>query len=149
MATRVILQENVEHLGRTGDIVRVKDGYARNFLVPRGLAVVADGRNVRRLNHQKRLAESRKVKALAGANALAEQLSTAAVTITKEAGEDNKIFGSVTNRDIAEALAADGFEVDRKVIHIDEPIRTLGVKQVKIKLHADVETTLTVYVTKR
>ena len=149
MATRVILQENVDHLGRTGDIVRVKDGYARNFLVPRGLAVVADGRNVRRLEHQKRLAEARKVKALAGANALAAQLATAAVTINKEAGEDNKIFGSVTNRDIAEALAADGFEVDRKLIHIDEPIRTLGVKQVTIKLHADVETTLTVYVTKR
>ena len=80
----------------------------------------------------------------------AEQaLSTAAVTITKEAGEDNKLFGSVTNRDIAEALAADGFEVDRKIIHIDEPIRTLGVKQVSVKIHADVETTLTVYVTKR
>jgi large subunit ribosomal protein L9 len=149
MATRVILQDNVEHLGRTGDIVRVRDGYARNFLVPRGLAVVADGRNVRRLNHQKRLAEARKFKALASARALAEQLGTAAVTITKEAGEDNKLFGSVTNRDIAEALAADGFEVDRRVIHIDEPIRTLGVKQVQVKLHAEVETTLTVYVTKR
>ncbi len=149
MATRVILQENVENLGSTGDIVRVRDGYARNFLVPRGLAVVADGRNVRRLNHQKRLAESRKLKALTAAQALAEQLSSAAVTINKEAGEDNKIFGSVTNRDIAEALAADGFEVDRRLIHIDEPIRTLGVKQVAVKIHAEVETTLTVYVTKR
>ena len=149
MATRVILQENVENLGSTGDIVKVRDGYARNFLVPRGLAVVADGRNVRRLNHQKRLAESRKLKALAAARALAEQLSSAAVTINKEAGEDNKIFGSVTNRDIAEALAADGFDVDRRLIHIDEPIRTLGVKQVVVKLHAEVETTLTVYVTKR
>jgi large subunit ribosomal protein L9 len=149
MATRVILQETVENLGSTGDIVKVRDGYARNFLVPRGLAVVADGRNVRRLNHQKRLAESRKLKALSVAQALAEQLSSAAVTINKEAGEDNKIFGSVTNRDIAEALAADGFEVDRRLIHIDEPIRTLGVKQVLVKIHADVQTPLTVYVTKR
>ena len=149
MATRVILQENVENLGSTGDIVKVRDGYARNFLVPRGLAVVADGRNVRRLNHQKRLAESRKLKALAAARALAEQLSSAAVTINKEAGEDNKLFGSVTNRDIAEALAADGFEVDRRLIHIDEPIRTLGVKQVLVKIHAEVQTPLTVYVTKR
>jgi large subunit ribosomal protein L9 len=142
MATRVILQETVENLGSTGDIVKVRDGYARNFLVPRGLAVVADGRNVRRLNHQKRLAESRKLKALSVAQALAEQLSSAAVTINKEAGEDNKIFGSVTNRDIAEALAADGFEVDRRLIHIDEPIRTLGVKQVLVKIHADVQTPL-------
>jgi large subunit ribosomal protein L9 len=149
MATRVILQESVENLGSTGDIVKVRDGYARNFLVPRGLAVVADERNVRRLNHQKRLAESRKLKALSVAQALAEQLSSAAVTINKEAGEDNKIFGSVTNRDIAEALAADGFEVDRRLIHIDEPIRTLGVKQVLVKIHADVQTPLTVYVTKR
>jgi len=149
MATHVILQENVENLGRTGDIVRVKDGYARNFLVPRGLAVVADGRNVRRLEHLKRLAASRKHKALAAARALAEQLGTAAVTITMEAGEDNKLFGSVTNRDIAEALAADGFEVEKRHIHIEEPIRTLGVKQVAIKLHAEVETELTVYVTKR
>jgi large subunit ribosomal protein L9 len=149
MATHVILQENVENLGRTGDIVRVKDGYARNFLVPRGLAVVADGRNVRRLEHQKRLAASRMHKALASARALAEQLGSAAVTITMEAGEDNKLFGSVTNRDIAEALAADGFEVEKRHIHIEEPIRTLGVKQVAIKLHAEIETELTVYVTKR
>jgi len=149
MATRVILQDNVQHLGKTGDIVKVRDGYARNFLVPRGLAVVADSRNVRRLNHQKRLAETRNFKALASARVLAEQISATAVTITKEAGEDNKLFGSVTNRDIAEALAADGFEVDRKVIHIDEPIRTLGVKSVLVKLHADIEATLTVYVTKR
>lgn len=149
MATHVILQENVDNLGRTGDIVRVKDGYARNFLVPRGLAVVADGRNVRHLEHQKRLAAARKHKALASARGLAEQLGSAAVTITKEAGEDNKLFGSVTNRDIAEALSADGFDVDKRHIHIEEPIRTLGVKQVAIKLHAEIETTLTVYVTKR
>ncbi len=149
MATRVILQDNVQHLGKTGDIVKVRDGYARNFLVPRGLAVVADGRNVRHLNHQKRLAETRNFKALASARVLAEQISATAVTITKEAGEDNKLFGSVTNRDIAEALGADGFVVDRKTIHIDEPIRTLGVKSVLVKLHADIEASLTVYVTKR
>ena len=149
MATRVILQDNVQHLGKTGDIVKVRDGYARNFLVPRGLAVVADDRNVRRLNHQKRLAETRNFKALASARVLAEQIAATAVTITKEAGEDNKLFGSVTNRDIAEALAADGFKVDRKLIHIAEPIRTLGVKSVQIKFHADIESALTVYVTKR
>jgi large subunit ribosomal protein L9 len=149
MATRVILQDNVQHLGKTGDIVKVRDGFARNFLVPRGLAVVADDRNVRRLNHQKRLAETRNFKALASARVLAEQIAATAVTITKEAGEDNKLFGSVTNRDIAEALAADGFKVDRKLIHIAEPIRTLGVKSVQIKFHADIESALTVYVTKR
>ncbi len=149
MATKVILQDNVQNLGRTGEVVRVRDGYARNFLVPRGLAVVADGSSIRRLNHQKRLAETRLHKALASARLLAEQVAATPVTITKEAGEDNKLFGSVTSRDIADALAAEGVEVDRRHIAIDEPIRTLGIKQVVVKLHAEVETTLTVYVTKR
>ncbi len=149
MATKVILQDNVQNLGRTGEVVRVRDGYARNFLVPRGLAVVADGSSIRRLNHQKRLAETRLHKALASARLLAEQVAATPVTITKEAGEDNKLFGSVTSRDIADALAAEGVEVDRRHIAIDEPIRTLGIKQVVVKLHAEVEATLTVYVTKR
>lgn len=148
MATRVILQESVEHLGRTGEIVKVRDGYARNYLVPRGLAVVADGRNVRRLEHQKRLAEARLHKALSAARQQAEVIGNTAVTIMKEAGDDNKLFGSVTKTDIADALSAEGVQVDKRWIVIDEPIRTLGVKTVTVQLHSEVSTELTVYVTK-
>ncbi len=146
---RVILQENVDNLGKTGDIVRVKDGYARNFLVPNGLAVGADDRNVKRLEHQKRVAAARAAKLTAAAKELAERISAHGITITKEAGEDNKLFGSVTARDVVEALLADGFEVEKRQIEIAEPIRSLGVKSVKVKLHADVEANLTVYVTQR
>ncbi len=146
---RVILQENVENLGKTGDIVRVKDGYARNFLVPNGLAVMADERNVKRLEHQKRVAAARAAKLMLAARELAEKLNNHGITVTKEAGEDNKLFGSVTARDIVEALTADGFEVERRQIEIDEPIRSLGVKHVKISLHPEVAADLTVYVTQR
>jgi large subunit ribosomal protein L9 len=146
---RVILQENVENLGKTGDIVRVKDGYARNFLVPNGLAVVADERNVKRLEHQKRVAASRAAKLVQAAKLVAERLNNHGITVTKEAGEDNKLFGSVTNRDVVEALAADGFEIDRRQVVIDEPIRSLGVKHVTIDLHPEVKASLTIYVTQR
>jgi large subunit ribosomal protein L9 len=146
---RVILQENVDNLGKTGDIVRVKDGYARNFLVPNGLAVVADERNVKRLEHQKRVASARAAKLVQAAKLVAERLNNHGITVTKEAGEDNKLFGSVTNRDVVEALAADGFEIDRRQVVIDEPIRSLGVKHVTIDLHPEVKASLTIYVTQR
>lgn len=146
---RVILQENVENLGKTGDIVRVKDGYARNFLVPNGLAVVADERNVKRLEHQKRVAASRAAKLVQAAKLVAERLNNHGITVTKEAGEDNKLFGSVTSRDVVEALTADGFEIDRRQVVIDEPIRSLGVKHVTIDLHPEVKASLTIYVTQR
>jgi len=145
---KVILQEKVDNLGSTGDIVRVRDGYARNFLVPRGLAVVADEKNVHRLEHQKRVASARAARLLKEAQELSVKISANNITVKVEAGEDNKLFGSVTNRDIAEALAKDGFEVDKKLIVIDEPIRSLGVKVVKVHLHPSVDANLTVYVTK-
>jgi large subunit ribosomal protein L9 len=145
---KVILQEKVDNLGSTGDIVRVRDGYARNFLVPRGLAVVADEKNVHRLEHQKRVASARAARLLKEAQELSVKISANNITVKVEAGEDNKLFGSVTNRDISEALAKDGFEVDKKLIVIDEPIRSLGVKVVKVHLHPSVDANLTVYVTK-
>jgi large subunit ribosomal protein L9 len=143
---KVILQQDVDNLGSVGDIVRVKDGYARNYLVPRGLVVIADERNVRRLQHQKSVAEARANKLLAAAREEASRYSEVAVTIKRQAGEEGKLFGSVTNRDVAEALAADGLETDHKKIEISEPIRSLGVFPVRIWIHKSVEAAIKVYV---
>ena len=142
----VILQQDVPSLGQIGDIVRVKDGYARNFLVPRGLAAIADERNIRRLEHQKRVAQHRAQRELATARARAEKLELSAVTIKRDSNEEGKLFGSVTKRDIAEALAEVGFEVDRRHIVLDEPLRNIGVFNVPVKLHREVEGAAKVYV---
>ena len=143
---KVILQENVANLGKVGEIVRVKDGYGRNYLVPNQLAVVADERNVARMEHQRRTADARAQKLVGEAKSLAEKLSQTAVTIRRQAGEENKIFGSVTNRDIAEALGAEGIEVDRRAIHLDEPIRSIGLFTVPVRLHREVTANVRVYV---
>lgn len=145
---KVILQDKVEHVGNTGDIVKVRDGFGRNYLLPRGLAVVADEGNIKNLEHQKRVVAARAAKMLKEAQELSAKVTANAINIKMEAGEDNKLFGAVTNRDIAEALARDGFTVDRKAIHIDEPIKQLGMRVVKVRLHPEVEANLTVYVTK-
>ncbi len=142
----VILQQDVAGLGRVGDIVRVRDGYARNFLVPRGLAVIADERNKNRLAHQKAMAEAKAHREMAKAKELADKLAEVPVTVKREAGEDGKLFGSVTNRDIAEAYAAEGFELDRRSIILEEPIHHIGVFQVPVRLHREVEARLKVYV---
>jgi len=143
---RVILQKDVANLGGVGDIVRVKDGYARNFLVPRGLAVFADERNVKHLNHQKRVAATKAEKELAKAKAYAARLEDNPITVKRQAGEDGKLFGSVTNRDIAEVYTADGFTLNRRQIVLSEPIRELGLKSITVKLERGVEATIKVYV---
>ena len=143
---KVILQEDVQNLGATGDVVDVADGYGRNFLLPRQLALIADERNVRRLEHQKRIAAARQAKILAEATHLAGRLANVAVSIKRQAGAEDKIFGSVTTTDIAEALAAQGVEVDRKSLHLAEPIRSIGVFSVPVKVHKAVEAAVKVYV---
>jgi len=143
---KVILQEDVSNLGATGDVVDVADGYGRNFLLPRQLAVLADARNVRRVDHQKRMAAARQAKVLASARELAGRLANVAVSIKRQAAAEDKIFGSVTNADIAEALAAEGIELDRKLIGLSEPIRNVGVFNVPVKIHKDVEAAVKVYV---
>jgi large subunit ribosomal protein L9 len=142
----VILQDDVLHLGSIGDIVKVRDGYARNFLVPRGLALAADERNVRRLEHQKRIAAARANKLLSGAKEIAERVSATAVSIRREAGEEGKLFGAVTNRDIAEALVAEGFEISKRQVILEDTIRNLGVFNVPVKVHPKVEAIAKVYV---
>lgn len=143
---KVILQQDVANLGKVGDVVRVRDGYGRNFLIPRGMAAIADDRNTARLEHQKRLAADRSARALATAKAMAEKLGASAVTIRRQVGEEGKLFGSVSNRDIAEALALEGIEVDRKHIDLADPIRHIGAHSVVVKLARDVNATLKVYV---
>ena len=143
---KVILQQEMPSLGKVGDVVRVRDGYGRNFLIPRGLAAIADERNTNRLEHQKRIAAALAARQLAEARALAERLSATAVTIRAKVGDEGKLFGSVTNRDIADALAKDGINIDRKHVELVEPIRVIGAHTVPVKLSKDVSASVKVYV---
>lgn len=142
----VILKKEVHNLGEAGEIVKIRDGYGRNFLLPRGLAIPASESNVHVLEHQQRIADAIRRKERDGANTTAARINEIALTFRREAGEDKKLFGSVTNRDIAEALAAEGIQVDRKAILLEEPIRQIGLSDVTIRLHKDVSARLRVYV---
>ncbi|RMG14035.1 MAG: 50S ribosomal protein L9 [Deltaproteobacteria bacterium] len=143
---KVILREDVPHLGEVGDIVQVKPGYGRNYLIPQGLAVIADERNVRRIEHEKRLIQRRLQKTLGEAQARGQKLADLVITLPRKVGEQDKLYGSVTNRDIAEAIRAEGIEVDRKQIRLDHPIRELGVYKVQVRLHPQVTPEIKVWV---
>ncbi len=135
---KVILKEDVPNLGLMGEIVNVRPGYARNYLIPRGLAVEANPRNIKQLEHYRREIE-RKVKKLKNvAEDLAERLSRTQVVIKTKAGEEDKLFGSVTTIDIERHLRQIGFDIDRKKILLQEPIKRLGQYRVKVKVHPDV-----------
>jgi large subunit ribosomal protein L9 len=143
---RVILKQEVHNLGDAGEIVKVAPGYGRNFLLPRGLAIPASEGSVRELEHQKRVAEAIARKQLAGAKELAAKLEQTAITIRREAGADDKLFGSITNRDIVEALAAEGLAVDRRSVKLDENIRSIGLFTVPVQLARTVSANVRVYV---
>lgn len=145
---QVILQDNVDNLGKVGEIVRVKDGYARNFLIPRGLAAEASTRNVSQLEHQKRAAESRRMKLKADAETVQKAVEGAKVVIPRQVGEEDKLFGSVTSMDIEEVLRAQGLNITRKQIQLPEPIKTLGLHDVPVKVHPELTATLKVNVVK-
>ena len=145
---KVILQKPVEKLGDPGDVVEVAAGYARNYLVPRGLAVRAEKGALKHAENLKRAHVSRQSKEKIEFEALAATLIASKVTIAARAGEEGKLFGSVTAADIAEAIAAQtGIEVDRKDVHLDEPIRSLGTHDVRVHLFPEVEPVLTIEVT--
>jgi len=150
MATQihVVLQQDVQNLGKSGDLVRVRPGYARNFLIPRGLAAPATAGNVARIEELRQRARARAAKELVHAQETAKKLESLSVKIARAVGEENKMYGSVTSKDIEEAFAAIGVEIDRKKIHLDEPIKTLGLSEVPIKLHHDVVAKLRVEVVK-
>ncbi len=135
---KVILREDVEKLGKAGDIVKVADGYGRNFLIPKQLAVPADVRNVRALEHDKRVIEARAKKARKAAESLAEKVAAVSLTLPARAGEEGKLFGAITSRDIAEALGKAGVAVDRKLVQLAEPIKQLGDYKVKVRLGAEI-----------
>ncbi len=144
----VILKKEVAHLGEAGEIVRVKAGYGRNYLIPEGLAIPANESSVRVLEHQRRMAEAIRRKELSGSKALAELIARTPVTIRRETGDDERLFGSVTNRDIAEALEAEGVDLNRRQIQLAEPIRTIGLFQIPVRLHRDVSAEVRVFVMK-
>ncbi len=135
---KVILREDVENLGRGGEVVDVKPGYGRNFLLPRGLAVAANPKNVRELEHQRQIATAKAAKMKASAEAVAKRLADTPVTLKRKVGEQEKLYGSVTALDVAEALAAQGHKVDRRHIHLPDPIKALGSYDVEIRLHSAV-----------
>ncbi len=146
---QVILQEDVAELGRAGDVVNVKEGFGRNFLLPRKKAVLADPKNLKQLEHQKRVVAAKHQKIKCMAEELSLKLKTVSLTISRESGEEDKLFGSVTVKDIADALRAEGVMVDRHNITIAEPIKQLGVFDIPVKLHAEVVGQVKVWVVKK
>ncbi len=145
---KIILKQDYANLGKFGDVVQVKDGYARNFLIPREIAMPASDKNLRLLNEDRKRVEIRQVKEKRVAEKLAKSLEQVSLTATVQVGEEDKVFGAVTSQDIANLLQAKGFEIDRRKIAIDEPIKALGVYEVPIKLHAEVEAKIKVWVVK-
>lgn len=135
---KIILNDTVKNLGRTGDLVTVADGYARNYLIPKNLALIADEKNVKRITHQKQKLAHKLTKQLDGLREYAKKLETTLIRIARKAGEKEKLFGSVTNHDIEEALKQAGFDIDRKAIQLPEPIKALGEHRVTVKLAPEV-----------
>jgi len=135
---KIILREDVEKLGKAGEVVKVKDGYGRNFLIPRQLAVLANVRNMKSLDHDRRTIETRAKKTRKTAEATAATLSAVSLVLPAKAGEEGKLFGAITSRDIAEALGKAGVIVDRKAIQLADPIKQVGDYKVKIRVAADV-----------
>ena len=146
---KVILTENIERLGKIGDVVSVKEGYARNYLIPNKKAREATPGNMKVLDVLKKKQAQADAKNAAAARALADRISALSLTITAEAGEEEKLFGSVSNEAIAEALAEEGITIDKRDILLDEPIKKLGVYQVTVKIHPEVKAGLRVWVVKK
>lgn len=148
MPMQLILKEDVPNLGTMGQLVMVKPGYGRNYLIPRGLAVEATSRNIKNLEHQRRVIDKRRATLLAEARDLEAKLKETSVTIAKNTSDEDRLYGSVTNREIADALAAEGINLDRRKIEIAEPIRSLGVFTVKVRLSSELTGELKVWVVK-
>jgi large subunit ribosomal protein L9 len=144
----VVLQEDVQNLGKSGDLVRVRPGYARNFLIPRGLAMPATAGNVARIEDLRRQAFARAAKELVLAQEFGKKLESLSVKIARAVGEENKMYGSVTAKDVEDAFRGIGVEIDRKKIQLNDPIKVLGLSEVQIKLHHEVTAKLRVEVVK-
>ena len=143
---KVILRENVENLGKTGDVVKVSDGFARNYLLPRNMVILADETNVKEMEHHKKSLAKKRDKENTEAKEVAKKIEQFSCTIGRKVGENEKLFGSVTTSDIAEALAKGGYKVERRSIQLSEPIKQLGVVTVPVRLTADVTAQVKVWV---
>ncbi|MGH7539696.1 MAG: 50S ribosomal protein L9 [Gemmatimonadota bacterium] len=144
--TDVILRRDVENLGEAGELVSVKPGYARNYLIPQGLALPATDGNCRRFEEEARQAARSATREKEMAEGLAGELEGRSLTFTVKAGEEGRLYGSVTAGDIADALLAEGVSVDRRLIQLDEPIKELGAYRVAVRLHAEVKPEIKVWV---
>ncbi|MDH4154549.1 MAG: 50S ribosomal protein L9 [Nitrospira sp.] len=146
---KVILQETLEGVGHLGDLINVADGFARNYLLPRRKAVEADGRSIKAFEHAKRVAAEKAKKEKVEIETYAKKVSAVELTIEMQAGKDDKLFGSVTTKDIAEGLAEKGVTVDRRKIQLAQPIKELGTVAIPIKMPRDVMATVKVHVVKK
>ena len=144
----VILREDVDKLGRRGDVVKVAEGYGRNFLLPRGLAMAVSEANKAMIAKERKAHDLRAAKEKAEFQAVAERISSLRFIAPRKVGEHDALYGSVTSGDIAEFLKAKGIEIDKRKVHLDEPIKKLGEHEVSVKLHPEVSGTLRVLVTK-
>jgi large subunit ribosomal protein L9 len=145
----IILRQAIENLGHPGDVVTVKNGYARNFLLPRGYAYEATAGNLKRISAERSRLEAAENERRGGAQELAKKLEEVQLTFSARVGEEGKLFGSVTSADIAEQLASQGFNIERRLIDLHDPIKALGVYRVPVKLHADVKPEIRVWVIKQ
>jgi large subunit ribosomal protein L9 len=146
---QIILREDVPSLGRAGDVVKVSEGYGRNFLLPRKKAIVATPGSLRKLEQEKQVIEAKREKAKKDAEDQAQKIAALTVTLEKQAGEEDKIFGSVSTRDIAAALEGQGVKIDRRLIRIKEPLRAVGEHTVEIHLQHEVVAPLKITVVKK
>jgi large subunit ribosomal protein L9 len=146
---QILLRDDLDHLGKSGEVVNVKPGYARNYLLPRGLAIKATEHDVTRMEHEKRVIAARTAKMAKEAQAEADKLSQVSVSIARAVGEEDKLYGSVTSRDIAEAMKEQGVTVDARKIHLAEPIKALGMTEVQVKLGRGVSANVKVWVVKK
>ncbi|MBI3450974.1 MAG: 50S ribosomal protein L9 [Acidobacteria bacterium] len=145
---RIILREDVEKLGRRGEVVKVAPGYGRNYLLPKGLAYLHTAGNEKRVEQERRFLTVKLAKEKQAAEELSRRISQLSLTIVRKVGENETLYGSVTNGDIGEALEKEGFGIDKRKILLEEPIKTLGIYTVSVRLHADVNAELKVWVVK-
>ncbi|MBM4387496.1 MAG: 50S ribosomal protein L9 [Deltaproteobacteria bacterium] len=143
---KVILTNDVEKVGKAGSVVNVKDGFAKNYLIPKSLAVVATTKSMKELEHRKRVVNEKILKERKSAAAVKEAIENLSCTIARPVGEEDKIFGSVTSKDIEDVLTEEGFKIDKKDILLQKPIKNLGLFQVDVKLQGDITAKLKVWV---
>jgi len=145
---RIILLQDYEGLGKSGDQIEVKDGYARNFLFPKGLALKADKNSIKRFQEMARLKEMKHNRALKQSRELAEKLQALSLTVPVQVGEEDRVFGSVTSIEIAQQLKDKGYDIDKRQIILAEPIKALGIFDIPIKLHPEITATIKLWVIK-